>query len=248
MEIDNMKRLGMIGIILLSMVNIAGFAQNIRYYSLQKITQLNKVDTKCSGGQFVNIKEYVCFDSDKDGKSVGNGKLYIDKKNTDVSQIVYVGSSYHGNSRYIFSKDFSILKVEINPHYIYEYRLSTPPKSALTCSLIKKDNSSKAPSYSNPVFIQGNNDWDFGESLNNLDGTENISVNGNSNSSPQNQTRFKCAYCNNGRIEKNDNAPANFGINKPKRRCSECGKSYDPSVFNHYHIQCRHCGGTGYAK
>lgn len=241
-----MKRVYLISIILMLTFRITGIAQTIRYYSLQKITQLNKVETKCSGGQFVNIREYVCFDSDKDGKSVGNGTLYIDKENTNASQIVYVGNSYHGNARYIFSKDFSILKVEINPHYIYEYRLSTPPKDVLTCSLIKKSNSSTTPGYNDSGFAQGYNNWDFGESSNNLNGTGNSSNSNTSTSQPQ--RRFKCAYCKGGRIEKNDNAPASFGINRPKQRCTECGKWYDPTVFNHYHVQCGHCGGTGYTK
>jgi len=51
-----------------------------------------------------------------------------------------------------------------------------------------------------------------------------------------------------GSIEKNDNASANFGIGRPKQRCNECGKLYDPNVFNHYHVNCRHCGGTGFAR
>ena len=137
MEIGKMKMLSKISLVLMLLFWLSGQAQNIKYYSLQKIIQLGKVNTNCTGGQFVNIKDYVCFDSDKDGKSVGNGQLYIDKEDSNASQILYVGSPYHGNARYIFSKDFSTLKVEINPHYIYEYKLATPPKDVLTCSLIK---------------------------------------------------------------------------------------------------------------
>lgn len=70
---------------------------------------------------------------------------------------------------------------------------------------------------------------------------------GNTNTQPSRQ--FKCAYCNGtGTIEKNDNAPASFGQSKPRQQCPTCGKWYDPNVFVHYHQQCRHCGGTGYAK
>lgn len=60
--------------------------------------------------------------------------------------------------------------------------------------------------------------------------------------------QFKCAYCNGGRIERNDNAPASFGQTRANKKCNECGKVYDPTVFNHYHVQCSHCGGTGNAK
>ncbi len=80
----------------------------------------------------------------------------------------------------------------------------------------------------------------------------NNTTRGSSNSnSPRTQTssKFKCAYCNGtGRIERNDNAPASFGTDRPRQRCNECGKWYDPNVVTHYHQQCRHCGGTGYAK
>lgn len=70
-----------------------------------------------------------------------------------------------------------------------------------------------------------------------------------SSTSPQTSGKRKCAYCNGtGTIEKNDNAPASFGQNRSRQKCQTCGKWYDPTVFTHYHQQCRHCGGTGYAK
>lgn len=56
----------------------------------------------------------------------------------------------------------------------------------------------------------------------------------------------RCTWCNGtGKVVKNDNAPANFGISKPKQRCPECGEIYDPNVRNHYHQTCSHCHGTG---
>lgn len=79
-------------------------------------------------------------------------------------------------------------------------------------------------------------------------GSSNSNLGSNSNVNTP-ARKFKCAYCNGtGRIEKNDNAPANFGTDRPKQRCNECGKWYDPDVFTHYHQQCSQCGGTGYAK
>lgn len=80
----------------------------------------------------------------------------------------------------------------------------------------------------------------------NSNGTNNNSGTG---SATQPARKFKCAYCNGtGRIERNDNAPASFGQSKANKKCNECGKIYDPTVFNHYHVQCGHCGGTGNAK
>ncbi|MDE6485338.1 MAG: hypothetical protein K2L14_08090 [Duncaniella sp.] len=80
----------------------------------------------------------------------------------------------------------------------------------------------------------------------NSNGTNNNSGTG---SAKQPARQFKCAYCNgSGRIERNDNAPASFGQTRANKKCNECGKIYDPTVFNHYHVQCGHCGGTGNAK
>ena len=68
-------------------------------------------------------------------------------------------------------------------------------------------------------------------------------------STTQPARKFKCAYCNGtGRIERNDNAPASYGQTRANKKCNECGKIYDPTVFNHYHVQCGHCGGTGNSK
>lgn len=73
--------------------------------------------------------------------------------------------------------------------------------------------------------------------------------NNSTGSTTQPVRQFKCAYCNGtGRIERNDNAPASFGQTRANKKCNECGKIYDPTVFNHYHVQCGHCGGTGNAK
>lgn len=71
-----------------------------------------------------------------------------------------------------------------------------------------------------------------------------------SNHSPTTQSsNRKCIYCNGtGQITKNDNASANFGIQKAKKQCPTCGEWYDPNARNHYHVRCGHCGGTGYAK
>ena len=87
-----------------------------------------------------------------------------------------------------------------------------------------------------------NQEYSNNDNLNNKDS-------GIINISSQTSGGFKCAYCNGtGRIVKNDNAPASFGLSKANKKCNECGKTYDPTVFNHYHVQCGHCGGTGKMK
>lgn len=99
-----------------------------------------------------------------------------------------------------------------------------------------------------PMSMNGDPTPYNSSSQNNYNNTYNNTSNSNT-SHTQPSRQFKCAYCNGvGRIEKNDNAPATFGTNKPRQRCNECGTWYDPTVFTHYHQQCSHCGGTGYAK
>lgn len=88
----------------------------------------------------------------------------------------------------------------------------------------------------------------YNNSQSNYHNSSSSSSSGSQSSSTQPSRKYKCAYCNNGMIEKNDPAPPSFGIDQPKKKCPTCGKWYDPTVSVHYHQQCHHCGGTGYAK
>ena len=231
--------------ILIGLFSPRSMALKINYYTLIKIVDYGKESTKCNGGQFVKVSKNVCYDVDAKGNDVGNGKLYRDVSGGSNDN-VYVGDSYHGKSRYLFNSDYSTLTIEINPHYKYIYKKTVAPSGIYTCSLIKKQNNgtSNPPinvydnnMYVNSGYIQGGN----GQSLN--------STSNSSSSTTQPARLFKCAYCNGtGRIERNDNAPASFGQSKANKKCNECGKIYDPTVFNHYHVQCGHCGGTGNAK
>ena len=217
--------------------------QNVYYYTLSKILDYGNVSDECTGGQYVKVGKDVCYDVDADGNDVGNGKLYKDVSESAKGNI-YVGNSYYGKSRYLFSADYSTLTVEINPHYKYIYKKTNAPTGVYTCSLIKEHNGSGD---SQPINIYDNNYSQGGTGQ-----SPNTNATGNSNSSSsttQAARKFKCAYCNGtGRIERNDFAPASFGQKKANKKCNECGKIYDPTVFNHYHIQCGHCGGTGNAK
>lgn len=217
-------------------------AQVTNYYTLTKIIDYGKETTKCNGGQFVKISKNICYDVDSKGNDVGNGKLYLDISNS-TQGYVYIGSSYHGKSRYLFSPDYSSLVVEINPHYKYVYKKATAPSDIDTCTLIKKE-SSRETEQSINVYDNSTPYSAYPQGNNHPINTNKCANQGSSTQIPN--RKFKCAYCNGtGRIEKNDNASASFGQNKSSKRCTECGKVYNPAVFTHYHIQCRHCGGTG---
>lgn len=236
-------------LILLASYKLSAFAQTTSYYALTKIDEYGKIDSKCNGGQFVNVSKNVCFDTDAEGNDIGNGKLYRDVNNHS-NEHIYIGDSFHGKARYIFSTDYSALTVEINPHFKYYYKKSNVPSGVFTCSLIKqRSGGSGSVSYD---FNQGNIYNNPQSSSGNLPNKNYYNSRGNYNtgsSTTQTTRKFKCAYCNGtGRIERNDNAPASFGQSKANKKCNECGKIYDPTVFNHYHVQCGHCGGTGNTK
>lgn len=236
-------------LIFFSITQFSVASQSVKYYKLNKIEDYGNVNNSCVGGQFVKISRNICFDTDAQGNYVGNGKLYRDLGNSSTNHI-YKGQSFHGNAKYIFSNDYRSLIVEITPKFRYFYSLDTPPSGVTTCSLIRTGGDNSYDSGINSIPSQnGTNNGYYNGGLNQNSGSDS---NSNSNSSSNVNTpahKFKCAYCNGtGQIEKNNNAPANFGTDRPRQRCNECGKWYDPDVFTHYHQQCRHCGGTGYAK
>lgn len=249
MEINN--KFSCCIVLFLASVGHYAIAQTTSYYSLTKIDEYGKVKSKCNGGQFVKVSKNICFDTDYEGNDIGNGKLYRDVNNYSNSH-VYAGDSFHGKARYIFSADYSELTVEINPHFKYYYSRTAAPKGIVTSSLIKYKGSRNEiiPNGPNHGTQYNNNYNNNGTNQSNINNNNSYNSGSNSNSNVNAPSKkFKCAYCNGiGRIEKNDNAPANFGTDRPQTRCNECGKWYDPDVFTHYHLQCRYCGGTGYAK
>lgn len=215
-------------------------AQNVYYYKLTKSKIDDVVSTNVSGGQFICIYDGVCFDCDINGNGIGNGQL---NKKSEGEVIVYFGDSYYGrNSYYKFDKTFSRLNVITSNGDIFAYVKTTPPRGVTTSTLIKKNkNDSNSPGYYNPNIYTGPS--------NNLTNSNSYNNSQNGNRPSNNVQKRKCVHCNGtGQITKNDNAPANFGIEKPRQQCPTCREWYNPNVFNHYHIRCSHCGGTGFAK
>ncbi len=205
------------------------------YYKLTKKIDGENQYTNTAGGQFITFENKKCYDSDMYGISVGNGFLYY-KEHLSSKSPAFEGNSYFGNVIYRFSQDYMVLNIHVNNQIIYVYKRSSIPAGVTTCSLIKNRTSPAKTTY--PTI----------QSVGTYNNQTTKPADPNRPTDNQNKQRFKCAYCKNGRITHNDNAPANFGTSRPKQRCNECGIWYDPNVFVHYHIQCRHCGGTGYTK
>lgn len=67
------------------------------YYALTKIDEYGKVNSKCSGGQFVKVSKNMCFDADSRGNDVGNGRLYRDVNN-NTREHIYIGTCFYNGS------------------------------------------------------------------------------------------------------------------------------------------------------
>lgn len=215
--------------------------QTVKYFKLTKTKIKGVVNSNTSGGQFICLYDTFCFDCDKNGNGVGNGQLQL-KSNSDY--VVFEGESYFGrDSYYKFNKSFTNLNIITPNGDIYAYKCTSPSSDITTSTLIRSHLSNNG--------VPNSVDYPYGNQVQSSYPDTNESHQGGHTSTPQgtNTNKRKCVYCNGtGQITKDDNAPSNFGIEKPKQQCPICGKWYNPNVFVHYHQKCSHCGGTGYAK
>ena len=209
------------------------------YYRLSKEIIEGETNTEVSGGQFITITEYYCYDSDFAGKNIGNGVLYLDS-NSSQKLNIFVGNCYYGNAIYKFSSDYSILNIEINSSLIYVYKRSSPPSGVKTSSLIKKKEGSSGGTVMVPYTPPSQG---YGPPP---------AVLGGNSSQPEKQvreikTRETCSRCGGkGRIVYNTYPPM-FGAQDHPVRCSECGETHLRSV-GHSHITCPDCNGRGYKE
>lgn len=154
--------------------------------------------------------------------------MYCKYLRTSGAWKVYEGLNFMGNPSYYYVDGNKNMKMVCDFSSAYGFDTFVYPMSR---------NGDPTPNRSN---------YNYNNGTNNNGG---YSQNNNSNNNNQSVSSHKCAYCNGtGRIERNDNAPASFGQTRANKRCNECGKVYDPTVFTHYHVQCGHCGGTGRTK
>lgn len=210
------------------------------YYKLTKKIEAGLVYTNTAGGQFITFIDNICYESDKDGISVGNGKLKFEK---DFSNklLIYLGSSYFGNNvKFKFTQDRNLLNVETVDGRIYVYKRQAAPSSVTTCTLIRK----KGSSGSSGGYIPMNTVPAYG-------GT--YSGNGTTTTPVQNQktihnrqpTRHTCSLCHGQKRIVKDTYPALYGTTDYKVRCNECG-GYFLRSMGHTHITCPQCHGRGY--
>lgn len=124
--------------VLIAFAAIKLSAQETYYYQLIKKVHSNVVSTDVSGGQFITFINDLCFDSNKNGYSVGNGTLKLNPQAIG-SYKTYEGKSYWGeDASFRFKFDLSILNVVLDNGDVYVYKRTTPPTGVTTCSLIRK--------------------------------------------------------------------------------------------------------------
>ena len=154
------------------------------YYQLTKKIENGKEFVNTAGGQFITFVGEECFDSDKYGVSVGNGKLKF-SPSLSSSTPAYVGNSYFGNVIYRFNKDKSILNIHVNNRLIYVYKRTVVPTGIMTSSLIKKKNTTQ-PIPEIPPTYQGS------PSMNSMPSN---SIPTQQNNTPSNSTpKHKCKF------------------------------------------------------
>lgn len=212
-----------------------------------KLVKSSDSNIRVGAIQFISFIGDQCYESNAGGVSVKNGTMRKNGYQSTHSNIVYTGGCFCGSgAKFEFNSDRSSLTVTSNDNRIYHFRKTDAPKGISTCSIIRNNDSGT---------VYNGSDYS-GYNAPGYNVTANPSNQGNSNTDPKvtpktgNTTaRRKCVHCNGtGQIIRNDDAPANFGIEKPRKQCPVCGEWYNPNVFNHYHMSCQHCGGTGYIK
>lgn len=210
------------------------------YYKLTKKIEGSNVYTNTAGGQFITFIDDICYESDKNGISVGNGKL---KYNEDYSNklLIYKGTSYFGdNVKFKFTKNRNLLNVETLDGRIYVYKKQPAPSSVTTCSLIrKKRNEGSNIGEVYPPAYSGH-----GSSFNTT--TINNTPHQNTTTTNRHQpTKHTCSLCRGQKRIVKDTYPALYGTKNYKVRCNECGEYFLRST-GHTHITCPQCHGKGY--
>jgi len=211
-----------------------------------KLIESSEPTIKTGGVQFISFIGDQCYESSLNGAKIHEGKLNKNSYQSSSNKIVYNGKCFCGSgAKFEFSPDKTTLTVISNAGSIFKFIKISPPSGVRTSAYLVEESSD---SYHKDGFISGSIPESAYNSSSNYFNNSSGSYS-NSNSSPTLPSRrFKCAYCDGGTIERNDNAPATYGQSRPRQKCPTCGKWYDPNVVTHYHQTCRHCGGTGYAK
>lgn len=224
---------------------IVGYGKEVGCY---KMIESSDSNIKIGVIQFISFIGDQCYESDNGGVSVKNGTMQKNVYQSNLNRTIYNGGCFCGNgAKFEFSSDKQTLVVTSKSGYKYKLKKIVVPSGVTTCSIIREHDGGSI--YVDNNYNGYNNSNNLIQTPLNLNSSSSGTSRNDGNRYDNSPSKRRCVYCNGmGQITKNDNAPANFGIEKPRRRCSTCGEWYNPNVFNHYHIRCSHCGGAGFAK
>lgn len=215
-------------------------AQNTYYYKLTKKVKDDVTITNVSGGQFITFTDKACYESDKNGYSVQNGKL--DYKYTDGGIKTYVGDSYWGShSVFLFKNDLSALNVKTSDGEAYVYKRAMPPANVTTCSLIRKNTSSIGSSGGNAGA--GYSGMPSQPVINGRGGTSTTPIKTTPGRNTPTRVWHECGLCHGKRTIVRESSVSTYGKDT-QWYCNQCGRNVWRSS-GHSHVTCSQCSGQG---
>lgn len=175
---------------------------------------------------FLTLTKTGCYDSDKDGMSVGNGFLKLSDIQNGIMN--YYGDSYWGEAVYRLKEDYShlnIVDIQNDRIYIYERReishIACRTSSKIKSQVVSTKNDVQPTLISTTPYNQQHN--------NQTESTE----------------RTVCYVCKGSKREKYYIVSAAVSMVERYEYCSECHEMM--REYNlHRHRKCTMCNGKGY--
>jgi len=237
----------------LSAQNAPNAGQTVWYKQTAVVDQNKNRSNGDNTGQFICFTKSGCYDSNKEGYSVGNG--FLEYKGLENNIHVYYGETYWGKGSYFFNNDFSRLNIRTETGITYVYEKTAAPTSAVTSAKIYKRpepvaNTSPVytpppvttytPPPSSPSTSGGSNTID--NRCRSCKGT------GRCNACNGNYVLGNCTYC-----DGYGKTVYGRGANAKYETCVVCkgsGKNYCPICYNpggltHRPGKCQVCKGKG---
>ena len=213
------------------------FAQTY-YYKLSNAVRNGVSSPKVSGGQFITFSDNICYESDKNGYTVGNGQLSF--KSNDNGIAIYYGNSYWGSRTiFRFKNSKSELHVESSNGEQFIYKRMPAPAGVNTSSLIaSQSNSGGSSTYSVGGY------YPTTPVVSTYSAPTTSSGSGTATRTNTAPTRHTCPLCHGSGTIVRESTIATYGKDT-QRYCSICGRSYWASS-GHSHVTCSQCHGKGY--
>lgn len=202
-----------------------GYSQTYYYKQIKVIQeQIEKVGNET--GQFITFNPKGCYDSDKEGISVGNGFLKYIKTENNIR--IYKGDSFWGEAYYYVSTDFKRINISLQNEvkiYVYTKEYST---NRTTSYYVKNNTINTIPiTTTSPL-----------ETISNISNGQEMEH--------SKLVRTTCSFCKGTGLNplKTYGPDYTGGSVITLQYCEICGKMDK----YHQHETCPSCGGKGYTE